>query len=137
MKTHLYHLLSAAILCGADESRNAPTNSPVPRYHIYAGSTHAHTAYSWSHGDQFINTKQDAGEEKVPGISVSPEGVQYQAKSKITKPDWQKFQGPPSAHFALAKSNGYDFYRVTDHSQDAAFAPTSGTNAAWLATKRE
>ena len=141
MKAHLYHLLSAAILCsiaaGADESRNAPTNSPVPRYHIYAGSTHAHTAYSWSHGDQFINTKQDSSEEKVPGISVSPEGVQYPAKAKIAKPDWQKFQGPPSAHFALAKSNGYDFYLVTDHSQDAAFAPTSGTNIAWLATKRE
>jgi hypothetical protein len=142
MKTHRHHFLTiATVLCGvaagADAPRTEATNSPSSRYHIYAGSTHAHTAYSWSHGDQFINAKQDAGEEKVPGISVSPEGVQYPAKFKTTKPDWQKSQGPPSAHFALAKSNGYDFYLVTDHSQDAAFAPTSGTNTAWLATKRE
>src|SRR5882724_10715962 len=97
LKNLLLRILTFAVVlrgiaAGADESRNAPTNSPVPRYHIYAGSTHAHTAYSWSHGDQFINTKQDSGEEKVPGISVSPEGVQFPAKSKITKPDWQKFQ---------------------------------------------
>jgi len=143
LKIHLLRILPlATVLSGIAEVGAAPTeatNPPLPAasYHIYAGSTHAHTAYSWSHGDQFINSKADSAEEKVPGISVTPEGVQFPAKSKITKPDWQKFQGPPSAHFALARSNGYDFYLVTDHSQDAAFAPTSATNAAWLATKRE
>jgi hypothetical protein len=27
--------------------------TPAPEYRIYAGSTHAHTAYTWSHGEQF------------------------------------------------------------------------------------
>src|SRR5580658_2158414 len=33
------------------------TSGPSSEFHIYAGSTHAHTSYTWSHGDQF--TKSD------------------------------------------------------------------------------
>jgi hypothetical protein len=62
---------------------------------------------------------------------------QYPGPFDVLKPDWQKVQGPPSGHFKLAKENGYDFYAVTDHSQDAAFQPVSPTNPAWLETKRE
>jgi hypothetical protein len=29
------------------------TPRPSSEYHIYAGSTHAHTSYTWSHGEQF------------------------------------------------------------------------------------
>ena len=115
----------------------AQTNPPPPEYHIYSGNTHSHTVYTWSHGDQFAKAKPDTGEKKVPGISVSPEGVQSPGKTQTVKPDWEKQQGPPAKHFALAKANGYDFYATTDHSQETAFAPTSPTNAAWLATKRE
>lgn len=107
-----------------------------PVYHIYSGNTHAHTAYTWSHGDQFVNTKKEKGKEKTSDIYVAPDGAQFPAKSKSVKPDWQKFQGPPSEHYALAKSNGYDFYVVTDHSQEAAFQPPSPTNANWVSTKR-
>ncbi len=114
----------------------AGQTNPPPAYHIYAGNTHSHTVYTWSHGPQFVKAVQEEGGKKVSGISVSPEGVQTPAKSQVLKPDWQKLQGPPAEHFALAKSNDYDFYAVTDHSQEAAFAPTSATNAAWLATKR-
>ena len=92
-------------------------------YPIYAGNTHSHTVYTWSHGPQFRKAAPEDAEKKVSGISVSPEGVQTPAKSQILKPDWQKLQGPPSVHFALAKSNRYDFYAVTDHSQEAPFAP--------------
>lgn len=113
------------------------TNPPAPVYHIYAGSTHAHTEFTWSHGEQFMKAKPEPGGKKEPGISRSPEGVQTASKSQILNPDWQKHQGPPAKHFALAKANGFDFYATTDHSQEAAFAPTSSTNAAWLATKRQ
>src|ERR1035437_3240907 len=113
------------------------TNPPSMIYHIYAGNTHSHTVYTWSHGEQFAKMKQEAGQKKVSGISVSPEGVQSPSKSQTVIADWQKHQGPPANHFPLAKANGFDFYAVTDHSQEAAFAPTSPTNAAWLATKRE
>jgi hypothetical protein len=111
-----------------------PATQPV--YHIYAGNTHSHTSFTWSHGDQW--QKAVAGEDgkKTPGIYVDPSGAQFPSKSMVLKPDWQKFQGPPSAHFALAKANGYDFYVSSDHSQEAGFQPPDPNNANWLATKR-
>jgi hypothetical protein len=114
--------------CGAATTRSASgqTNAPLPQYHIYAGNTHSHTVNTWSHGEQYAKAPPESGEGK-PKV----------AKSKILKPDWQKHQGPPSAHFALAKSKGYDFYITTDHSQEAAFQPVSPLNAAWVATQRD
>lgn len=129
--------LASALLLLLSVPAMGQTNPPASAYHIYAGNTHSHTVYTWSHGEQYVNTRQESGEKRVPGISVSTNGVQSAAKSKSLKPDWQKNQGPPSKHFALAKTNAYDFYAVTDHSQEAAFAPTSPTNAASLTTKRE
>jgi hypothetical protein len=98
-------------------------------YHIYAGNTHAHTSYTWSHGEQWA--KGPAGEKL---IEVDENGAQHPAKTQVLKPDWQKVQGPPAVHFALAKSLGYDFYITTDHSQEAAFQPPSPTNANWTDT---
>jgi len=82
-----------------------------------------------------VNAKKDQG-EKEPGLTVSEEGVQSPPKSKVIRPDWHEHQGPPAEHFALARTNGYDFYITTDHSQETAFAPRSPTNTAWLDTKR-
>jgi hypothetical protein len=62
---------------------------------------------------------------------------QYPGPFAELKPDWKKYQGPPSEHFALAKQNGYEFYAVTDHSQDAAFQPVSPTNPTWLEARRQ
>jgi hypothetical protein len=107
-----------------------------PVYHIYAGNTHSHTSFTWSHGDQWVNAKADAEGKKEPGIYVDADGAQYPAKSMVLKPDWEKFQGPPAAHFALAKANGYDFYVTSDHSQEAGLQPPGPSNANWLATKR-
>jgi hypothetical protein len=56
--------------------------------------------------------------------------------NSVLKVDWQKQQGPPSAHYELAKNNGYDFYAVTDHSQEPDFHPTSPKSVAWVETKR-
>jgi hypothetical protein len=53
------------------------------------------------------------------------------------KSDWTTFQGPPLAHFAAAKAAGYDFYSATDHSQEAAFQPTSRANSTWADLKRQ
>jgi hypothetical protein len=130
-------LCALAIWLAEGDSLRGQTNPPSPAFHIYAGNLHSHTVYTWSHGPQFNQAIPEDGGKKVPGISVSPDGVQSPAKSQTLKPDWQKLQGPPSEHFARAKTNGYDFYAVTDHSQEAPFAPTSFTNAAWRATKQE
>jgi hypothetical protein len=106
----------------------AQTNSPV-QYHIYAGSTHAHTVFTWSHGEQFV---------KNPDVKLRViDSSQFPGTNAVTKPDWQKHQGPPSEHFGLAKANGYDFYTVTDHSQEAGFQPPNRTNANWATTKRQ
>jgi hypothetical protein len=105
-----------------------------PVFHIYAGSTHAHTAFTWSHGEQWVAAaKGDAGEKK---IDVDPDGAQRPSKAQALRPEWEKFQGPPAAHFALAKAAGYDFYVTTDHSQEAAFQPPNPANANWAATTR-
>ena len=101
-------------------------NTLSPQYHIYAGNTHSHTSNTWGHGEQYVKVKADAGT-----------ATNKPTPAKTLKPDWQKSQGPPSAHYALAKSSGYDFYCATDHSQEAAFQPLSPTNAAWVAAKRD
>jgi hypothetical protein len=136
-----------------------PSTHSLPEYHIYAGNTHAHTSNTWSHGEQWAKNPCRGvpiylPDTKFPEVhSWSPEGnqppsgkcptmiiigsSQYPGPFNELKPDWKKFQGPPSEHFALAKQNGYEFYAVTDHSQDAVFQPVSPTNAAWIESKRE
>jgi hypothetical protein len=111
-----------------------PATRPV--YHIYAGSTHAHTSFTWSHGDQWVANKAQPGEKKEPGIFVDAQGAQYPAKTQVLKAEWQKGQGPPAEHFRLAKTAGYDFYVTSDHSQEADLQPPSPDNEKWAATKR-
>ncbi len=105
-------------------------NQLSPVYHIYAGNTHSHTIYTSSHGAQW---------EHMPGATkfmmVDSAGVSRVLNSTL-KPDWQKVQGPPSVHYALAKANKYDFYVVTDHSQESDFHPTSPTSVAWIGTEQ-
>jgi hypothetical protein len=133
-------------------------NSPAPEYHIYAGNTHSHTAYTWSHGEQF-NNNGCAGIRVFASIPDSPYAYswkdgyvkgngkcpamyvinswQYPSSDLILKPDWESVQGPPSKHFELAKAAGFDFYAVSDHSQEPGFNPPGPDNPAWLATKQE
>jgi hypothetical protein len=113
---------------------------PVSAYHIYVGSTHAHTSNTWSHGEHFVSAKGKAKGKEGGGegsLAVSPTGVQSPSAAQVLKPDWQKSQGPPAEHYALAKANGHDFYTVTDHSQEATFSPVSPTNPAWVAAKAQ
>src|SRR5215471_11722929 len=63
----------------------AEMNQPV-EYHIYAGSTHAHTVFTWSHGEQFVKN----AEVKLRVVESS----QFPGTNAVTKPDWEKHQGP-------------------------------------------
>ena len=149
-------LAGASILIGV--SLMGQVQRPPDEYHIYTGSTHAHTAYTWSHGEQF--TKNGCAGIMVYGPdAASPpaftwsdgyvkstngcagiyviNSFQYPSPSVTLKKDWKEFQGPPSVHFNLAKSNGYDFYVTTDHSQEAAFQPADASNPQWVASKRD
>ncbi len=124
-------------------------DAPAPAYNIYAGSTHAHTSYTWSHGEQFA--KKDCGENAQPASAATagakqkggcPAMVVDGSTSRpgpgvILKPEWEKFQGPPAKHFALAKAAGYDFYVSSDHSQEEPLQPVSPANPSWIGTKKD
>lgn len=103
----------------------ASTAQKLPSYNTYAGNTHAHTAYTWSHGSHLVKA----------GMMIDSQNVSH-PKDATLKPNWQKLQGFPAEHFAIAKANGYDFYITTDHSQEEAFYPTSVNNVAWKATMK-
>lgn len=138
-----YAFLIPSLLLAGNEKTSfaaapaAAQQEPLPgaEYHIYKGNTHAHTMFTASHGQQLMNDKSEGATET--GLPVDANGVQRPPRGKVLKPDWQKYQGTPSEHYARAKTNGYDFYVTTDHSQEESFAPNSPTNAAWLATKQQ
>lgn len=120
-----HRILASLYLLALIPACRTVTDPPV--YHIYAGNTHSHTIYTASHGEQYVPDST----KKMIRVGDTQYGT-----NRTLKADWEKHQGPPAAHFALAKANGYDFYVTTDHSQEAAFQPPSPTNAAWLDTKR-
>jgi hypothetical protein len=133
----IFQFLAAfVVLAGTAGFSQGQTDPLAPTFHIYAGNTHSHSQYTWSHGEQFEPAKAAKGAPKEPGMIVK-DGVSYAAPNHKPRADWKEHQGPPSAHYALAKAKGYDFYAVTDHSQESAFHPTSPTNPAWLASKKE
>jgi hypothetical protein len=154
-----FRQISALALGFVVASAAAGHASSGVKYHIYAGNTHSHTAYTWSHGEQFTRSQGCAGilvyggdppsspfgtwtagyvksKKSCPTIYVI-DSWQYPSPNSILKPDWQKYQGPPSKHYEVAKANGFDFDTTTDHSQEASFDPSRPNNPNWLATKRE
>lgn len=129
-----------------------------PAYHIFAGSTHAHTVFTWSHGEHLA--KGDCSGILVYGLNpTSPlawawsggyvksktgcsgifviNGAQIPSPDMKVKPDWEKYQGPPAQHYSLAEADGYDFYVTADHSQEAAFQPPGPENPNWMTTKKQ
>lgn len=120
-------LALAAASCTITQLAAQGTNPPAPVYHVYAGNTHSHTVYTWSHGEQWRNPQHLA----VNGF------ISHPGPENVLKPSWQNIQGSPSTHFALAKSAGYDFYISTDHSQEERLNPVSPTNAAWVTTGQQ
>ena len=159
MKTHtaLILVLSTTMAAAVGLALRAGQDAAAPEYHIYAGNTHSHTAYTWSHGDQYSNNgcagirvygnspqnpdlyKWTDGYVKTNGKCAAMYVVnfwQYPGSDITLKPDWQELQGLPARHFELAKAAGFDFYTVSDHSQEPAFNPPGPDNPAWLATKK-
>ena len=106
--------------CAAEEN-SAPAEEqrlPLSAFRIFRGEAHAHSVYTWSHGGH--RTDFNVG---------SP-----------LREDWDQegytnHHGPPVMLFERARRNGYDFYVVTDHSQEEPFQPVDPeNNPAWLDT---
>ena len=143
-------LTGAAICLGISLCVIAQNPGTAVEYQFLAGSTHAHTQNTWSHGDQFekngcagVQTYLNgrwSGEIKGSAgcaLMLVMDSVQYPGPGMKLRADWEQHQGPPKKHFEIAKAAGYDFYISTDHSQDAPFHPQDGgENVAWKDTKR-
>jgi len=160
--THLA-LITSFVTCALPlfaQQNSKATAKSATTYNIYSGSTHAHSAYTWSHGEQFAKSgcagvlmfskdptseapyswrlEGEGPKKKAPCYSMYVmNGFQYPSPDMKVRPDWQKVQGPPSAHYAAAKAKGFDFYVISDHSQEAAFQPVSPNNPMWMSGKKE
>lgn len=127
-------VLVVSSFAAAAEPATAPASkASQPAYHVFFGNTHAHTSYTWSHGDQWEQPKKG---EKPGKLEIDESGAQRPPVEHQLKPDWEKSQGPPMEHFKRAKEAGYDFYITTDHSQEADFQPPGENNPKWLDSKR-
>ena len=62
-----------------------------------------------------------------------PPGMDWKDYNTISlnPKDYTNLQGLPANHFEMAIKNGYDFYAITDHSQEPNLQPVSVNNPAW------
>lgn len=101
-------------------------------YHIYAGNTHSHTINTISHGAHL--SKAASGEKS---LLIDSNYLNRPGETVQLNAGWEKVQGQPEKHFEIAKENGYDFYVVTDHSQEEAFFPNHKFNTAWIVAHKQ
>ncbi len=101
--------------------------SPFAGYRIYAGNTHAHTIITMSHG---AHLQKGAGEGKA--MLIDSNYLNRPGSIMKLKAGWEQIQGLPEKHFEEARKSGYDFYVVTDHSQEEAYFPNHPFNTAWI-----
>lgn len=110
---------------------------PLSYFNIYRGNSHSHTIFTWTHGEHREKGISDLSKptEFHPAWNV-PEGVDWRDHHSISlNPEgYTNRQGLPENHFELAIANGYDFYAISDHTQEPSFMPVSPENRAWKAT---
>jgi hypothetical protein len=110
---------------------------PLSYFNIYRGNSHSHSIFTWTHGAHREKPVRDL-DDPTPFHSDwnVPSGMDWKDYKIVSfKPeDYTNRQGLPENHFDLAIKNGYDFYAITDHSQEPTLQPVATTNAAWQAT---
>lgn len=107
---------------------------PLSYFKIFRGNTHSHTIYTWTHGAHREKGMTDlsAPTKFHPEWKVTPEMDFKDYHSISLDPDdYKNRQGLPANHYALARKNGYDFYVVTDHTQEPTLQPVSKDNPVW------
>jgi hypothetical protein len=107
---------------------------PLSYFNIYRGNSHAHTIFTWTHGPHRVGGISNLSRPTIfnPEWQVPP-GVDWTDHKTINfNPEYYvNIQGLPDNHFQLAIDNGYDFYAVTDHSQEPTLQPVSVNNHVW------
>ena len=109
----------------------------MSEYNIYRGNSHSHTIFTWTHGAHREASIRDleAPTEFHADWNVPP-GVDWKDHKTISFNPYlyTNRQGLPTNHFKLAIENGYDFYAITDHTQEPTLQPVSIDNPVWQAT---
>ncbi|MUH38256.1 hypothetical protein D9O36_20600 [Zobellia amurskyensis] len=106
---------------------------PFKSLKIFNGNTHAHSIFTYSHGNHLQRHQNFVKGDKV--LFIDSLYISRPKNSQLKK-EWNSFQGLPKKHYEEAVKAGFDFYCVTDHSQEEAFFPNSNNNTAWaIATK--
>lgn len=157
MARRLGYAAALLLLCSQDSVGAAQNRAATDEWLYLTGNVHAHSSVTWSHGDMLERgeckgvrfymqqpgmprpdwySEATAPQAPCPAMIVAM-GWQYRGPQTRLKPQWGKLQGPPTAHFAAARAAGFDFYAVTDHSQEAAFFPPGLTNPRWIESKHE
>lgn len=131
-----YNVKDKTSRAGKAEISNDATK-PLSYFNIYRGNSHSHTIFTWTHGDHRKAAINDLSAPTPfhPEWNV-PEGVDWKDHNSINlNPEsYTNKQGLPDNHFELAIANGYDFYAITDHSQEPTMQPVSANSMARQAT---
>ncbi|XMO85849.1 hypothetical protein AAFN75_13750 [Algibacter sp. AS12] len=107
---------------------------PFQNLKILNGNTHAHSIFSYSHGSHL---KKSANFIKGDKVMFTDSLFVSRPKNKELKENWDLFQGLPEKHYEEAKNANFNFYCVTDHSQEEAFFPDSKNNTAWAVAQKQ
>ncbi len=157
MKSHTKHLLysivfvTVLISCkspsdvkgqttGEDEVSYAEEQQQSLSYfNIYRGNNHSHTIYTWTHGAHRVKGISDLSDptEFHPDWIVPP-GMDFKDYNTISldPEDYTNRQGLPDNHFERAMNIGYDFYVISDHSQEPTLQPVSIDNPVCRSCRR-
>ncbi|MEX0685133.1 MAG: hypothetical protein WD267_09235 [Balneolales bacterium] len=105
---------------------------PLSDYNIYKGETHAHTVFTWSHGNH-----RESFDGPLNPEWDKPEAIKFDDHTTITlnPDDYPNVQGLPANYYSKAKEKGFDFFITTDHSHDEPLQPVSIDNRAWKASR--
>ena len=107
---------------------------PLSYFKIYRGNTHSHTIFTWTHGAHREKGMTDLSSPTKfhPDWNVPP-GMDWKDYKTISlnPKDYTNLQGLPANHFEMAIKNGYDFYAITDHSQEPNLQPVLANNPVW------
>ena len=91
-------VLTLASLCLAVTGESEPIAPVAPVYHIYAGNTHSHTSYTWSHGTQWPNSPSNK--------MVVKDSTSYPGPQAVPKPDWKKVSRSARGAFRARQGAG-------------------------------
>ncbi len=110
---------------------------PLSDFNVYRGNSHSHTIFTWTHGAHRSVSIRDleSPTEFHPAWNVPP-GVDWRDPHTLSldPAGYTNRQGLPANHLELARAHGYDFYAITDHTQEPTLQPVSRDNRAWQAT---